>query len=185
MYFGFFQIPTTMNFYQEIWHESLFLCTKVFVALLLFTTTVVNLGFEFFQVSWCLDLGLNHFATFLIQSWKALNLWKFHLGRSGLKMWWELSILWSQGEGSVCFCLKTTSGNTCRHMYKQELHNMTLEKHTLLHAYYCCSPHQTWVQFCNTSRQVGAGREVCDIWHQSATTALGCSLLHGKHEYHQ
>lgn len=27
-------------------------------------------GFEFFQVSWCWDLGLNHFATFLIQSWR-------------------------------------------------------------------------------------------------------------------
>jgi len=30
---------------------------------------------------------------------------------------------------------------------------MTLDKHTLLHVYFCCSPHQTWVQFCNTSRQ--------------------------------
>jgi hypothetical protein len=43
MYFGFFQIPTTMNFYEENWHESLLLRAGCLLHCSSFTTTVVNL----------------------------------------------------------------------------------------------------------------------------------------------
>jgi hypothetical protein len=185
MYFGFFQIPTTMNFYEEIWHESLLLCTRC----LLHCSSLLlqwSIWFEFFQVSWCLDLGVNHFPTFLIQSWRLSICANSILEEVDSKCGGSFTFSNHKEKGVFVFVLRPTSGNTYRHMYKYELHNMILDKHTqLLHVYYCCCTHQTWVQFCNTSRQVGAGREVCDIWHQSATTALGCSLLHGKHEYHQ
>lgn len=83
-----FWVLSDSHYHELLWRELawiIIIACRVFVALLLFYYYSGQSGFEFFQVSRCLDLGLNHFGNFSYSIMKALNLWKFHLGRSGLK----------------------------------------------------------------------------------------------------
>lgn len=82
---GSFRFPLPWTFMKRFGMNHYYCVQGVCCTAPLYYYSGQSSGFEFFQVSRCLDLGLNHFGNFSYSIMKALNLWKFHLGRSGLK----------------------------------------------------------------------------------------------------